>query len=49
VYQIPVGGEDDKDKAVTYALQKVFYQLQTSNEPVGAFRARCSWHSRNES
>ena len=37
VYQIPVGEDDDKDKkAVTYALQRVFYQLQTGNDPVGA-------------
>jgi ubiquitin carboxyl-terminal hydrolase 7 len=35
VYQIPTE-EDNPVESVPLALQRVFYQLQTSDQPVGA-------------
>lgn len=40
VYQIPT--EDDAPtESVALALQRVFYHLQTSNEPVGKLHSLC--------
>jgi len=42
VYQIPT--EDDlPTESVALALQRVFYLLQTSDQPVGGLPSSCFW------
>lgn len=43
VYQIPTE-EDNPTESVPLALQRVFYHLQTSDQPVGTFMLSSSVH-----